>query len=183
VQPVVDLQVLRPTAPAAVRAWTPRHWAVAAAGTVVVALLVGIPTDVIPNPVFGRPVPVTWWSYPVLAVTAVLGGLLAATYVRDPADADADDLDELDRPARTGGVAGLLSFFAVGCPVCNKVVVLALGTVGAREWFEPLQPYLAAASIALMAWALRSRLRAAAAGACAVQRRPARSGTDDRRQP
>ncbi len=135
----------------AVRRYTPRQWRVAAVAAVVVALLVGLPTDVIPNPVFGRPVPVTWWSYPVLVVTALLGGLLAATYVRTD--------DELDRPARTGGIGGLLSFFAVGCPVCNKVVVLALGTVGARRWFEPLQPLLAAVSLVLLVVALRARLR------------------------
>jgi hypothetical protein len=148
------------------RTWTARRWLVAAAASVVVALLVGLPTDVIPNPVFGRPVPVTWWSYPVLVVTALLGGLLAATYVREPGTvtttttttatgSTADD----ERPARRGGVAGLLSFFAVGCPVCNKLVVIALGTVGARQWFEPIQPLLALVSIVLMAIALRTRLR------------------------
>lgn len=155
--------------------WTPRQWWVAFAGAVGTALIVGLPTDVIPNPVFGRPVPVTWWSYPVLVVTAVLGGLLLATYVRpvaaadgdgapalaDPASAVADS--ELDGPTRLGGLGGLLSFFAVGCPVCNKVVVIALGTVGARNWFEPIQPYLAAVSVVLMAIALRSRLRGSVA--------------------
>ncbi len=135
----------------ALRRYTRRQWAIAGVATVAVALLVGLPTDVIPNPVFGRPVPVTWWSYPVLVLTAVLGGLLAATYVRTD--------DDLDRPARTGGVGGLLSFFAVGCPVCNKLVVLALGTVGARRWFEPLQPLLAAASLVLLVVALRARWR------------------------
>lgn len=156
--------------------WTPRHWRTAVLGSFATALLVGLPTDVIPNPVFGRPVPVTWWSYPVLIVTAVLGGLLLATYVRTPSPASTSTTDagvadgpvdggplgqetELDRPARLGGVGGLLSFFAVGCPVCNKVVVIALGTVGARQWFEPIQPYLAVASIVLMAVALRARLR------------------------
>lgn len=135
----------------AIGRFTVHQWTTAAIAAVVVGLLVGLPTDVIPNPVFGRPVPVTWWSYPVLAVTALLGGLLAATYVRTS--------DDLDRPARAGGVGGLLSFFAVGCPVCNKVVVLALGTVGARRWFEPLQPLLAVASIVLLVVALRARLR------------------------
>jgi hypothetical protein len=102
----------------------------------------------------------------VLVVTALLGGLLAATYVREPGTvtttttttatgSTADD----ERPARRGGVAGLLSFFAVGCPVCNKLVVIALGTVGARQWFEPIQPLLALVSIVLMAIALRTRLR------------------------
>ena len=120
----------------------------------------GLPTDVIPNPVFGRPVDVTWWSYPVLVVTGLPGGLLAATYVRDDRFMAGDELTDADqRVARNGGFGGLLSFFAVGCPVCNKLVVIALGTVGAREWFEPIQPLLAVGSIVLMVVALRSRLR------------------------
>ncbi|HAP75953.1 MAG TPA: hypothetical protein DCR14_07720 [Acidimicrobiaceae bacterium] len=158
---------------AALQQFSRRRWLMAVAGAIGTALVVGLPTDVIPNPVFGRPVPVTWWSYPVLAITAILGGLLLATYVREPADmGNPDDqphsLDLAEqRDARRGGAAGLLSFFAVGCPVCNKLVVIALGTVGAREWFEPIQPYLAALSIVLMAWALRSRLRYA--NACPVR--------------
>lgn len=139
---------------ASLRNWSPRRWVVAVLAAVVVALLVGLPTDVIPNPVFGRPVPVTWWSYPTLAITAMLGGLLAATYVRERTPTTG-----ADRPARRGGIAGMLAFFAVGCPVCNKIVVLALGTTGAMRWFPPLQHLLAVASIVLMAIALRGRLR------------------------
>ncbi len=71
--------------------WSLRRWTAAAVAAVVVALLIGLPTDVIPNPVFGRPVPVTWWSYPTLAITAILGGLLAATYVRDTSAPTARD--------------------------------------------------------------------------------------------
>lgn len=135
------------------RTWGRRRWLAAGVAAVVTALVIGIPTDVIPNPVFGRPVPVTRWSVPVLVVTSVLAGLLFATYVRDGRVAE-----QVDRPARAGGVAGLLSFFAVGCPVCNKLVVIALGTTGAMEVFKPLQPLLAVASIGLMALALRRRL-------------------------
>ena len=112
----------------------------------------------IPNPVFGRPVPVTWWSYPTLAITAILGGLLAATYVGDSSTPAAAP-DDIDAPTRNGGIAGLLSFFAVGCPVCNKLVIVALGATGARQWVEPVQPLLAVASVGLLAWALRARLR------------------------
>ena len=159
---------------AAVGAWTSRQWLGAAAGAVVVALLVGLPTDVIPNPVFGRPISVTWWSYPVLGVTALLGGLLIATYIQphspEPGDAD-PPLDPLaERQAKTGGAAGLLSFFAVGCPVCNKIVLLAVGTTGAQQWFEPLQPLLAVLSIALLAYALWSRLTTV--DSCPVPVRP-----------
>ena len=132
---------------AELQSWSPRRWVTAAAAGVIVALLVGLPTDVIPNPVFGRPVPVTWWSYPVLVFTAVLGGILAATYVRDP-----------ELPANTGS-AGAADDERIGCPVCNKLVVIALGTVGARRWFEPIQPLLAGLSLVLLLVALRARLR------------------------
>ena len=145
--------------PTGVRSWGARRWGAAAAGATVTALAIGLPTDVIPNPVFGRPVPVTWWSYPTLAITAILGGLLAATYVRAASGAAVPD--EIDTPTRNGGIAGLLSFFAVGCPVCNKLVIVALAATGARQWFEPVQPLLAVGSIVLLAWALRARLRSA----------------------
>jgi hypothetical protein len=157
---VLELEVTDSTRPSGVgslRRWRARQYLAAGGAGVAIALLIGLPTDVIPNPVFGRPVPVTWWSYPTLIVTAVLGGLLAGTYVRR--DGGATPADEVDTPTRNGGVAGLLSFFAVGCPVCNKLVIVALGTTGARQWFEPIQPLLAVASIVLLAWALRSRLR------------------------
>jgi hypothetical protein len=158
---MLDLQVsdTRPSALDSLRRWTPRQFLVATAAAAAIALLIGLPTDVIPNPVFGRPVPVTWWSYPTLVITAVLGGLLAGTYVRRETPSAAPAIDEIDAPSRNGGIAGLLSFFAVGCPVCNKLVIVALGTTGARQWFEPIQPILAVASIALLAWALRARLR------------------------
>lgn len=146
----------------AIALWSPRRWFAAMAGALVTALVIGLPTDVIPNPVFGRPVAVTSWAYPVLAVTAVLSGLLFATYVRDDT-VEVAVVDEIDTAAKRGTIGGALSYFAVGCPVCNKLVVLALGTVGAREWFEPIQPYLAVVSIVLLTVALRARLRNATA--------------------
>ena len=144
-----------------VRAWGARRWGTAVLGTVAVALLTGLPTVMVPNPVFTRMVPVTGWNRPVWLVTAVLAGLLVATYVgqREPVE---DTDDRLDAPTRHGGAAGLLGYLAIGCPVCNKLVVLALGTSGATSWFAPVQPLLAAASIGLLAWALRARLRTAA---------------------
>lgn len=157
------------------RSWSRRRWAAAAVSAVATALLIGLPTDVIPNPVFGRPVPVTWWSLPVLLVTSVLSGLLLATYVREPDPAPSStaaggsapvELVDLDRTARVGGVGGLLAFFAVGCPVCNKLVLLALGTTGALELFAPVQPILAVGSVLVLAIALRARLRSATA--CAL---------------
>ena len=140
--------------------WTRTRWWFAAAMALVSALVIGLPTDVIPNPVFGRQgTPVEPWAMPVLVVTAVLSGLLFATYFRAGDSVDTDDTEGLDRPSRFGGLGGLLSFFAVGCPICNKVVVIALGTSGALSWFAPVQPYLGVIALGLLAWALRVRLR------------------------
>jgi len=85
--------------------------------------------------------------------------LLFATYLRPGDEVEADDDGGLDRPGRFGGLGGLLAFFAVGCPICNKVVVIALGTSGALTWFAPVQPYLGVVALGLLAWALRVRLR------------------------
>lgn len=150
--------------------WTVRHSLVAAAGSVGAALLIGLPTDVVPNPVFGRAIEVTWWSYPTLAVVSVLSGLLLATYVRDGSVAALPE----DRPARRGLASGALSLFAVGCPVCNKLVLLALGSSGAMTWFAPAQPLLAAVSIVGLAVALRTRWKAQSA--CPLPRRGRASG-------
>jgi hypothetical protein len=53
--------------------------------------------------------------------------------------------------------------FAVGCPICNKLVVAVLGAGGALSYFGPAQPVLGAASIVLLGAALALRLRALAA--------------------
>lgn len=133
-----------------VAAFSLRQWIVAGAGALATGLLVGLPTDIVPNPFYRRMTPVLWWDYPVWAVTALLAGLVLATYVRRvPVDSSAG--------ATFGG--GLLSFFAVGCPICNKLVVALIGVGGALTFFAPLQPYLAAAGLALLAASLASRLR------------------------
>ncbi len=143
----------RLTALAAFTTWRARQWAVAVAAALGCVVLVGVPTDLIETPLFSRAVPPTWWSYPILAVSALLAGLLVATYVSGPTGVGPRN------DGRWGGFGGALTFFAVGCPVCNKVVLLALGTSGALlQYFGPLQPLLAVGSVALLAWALRQRL-------------------------
>ncbi len=152
------------------RTWSARRWLAAAVAAVGTLLLLGLPSDLVPNPVFGRQIEAPGWALPVLVVTSVLSGLLLATYVREPARGDRAEIEAgdplADRQGRRGALGGLLGLFAVGCPVCNKLVVMALGYTGALRWFEPVQPYLAVGAIALLAWALRARLRGEAV--CAV---------------
>lgn len=146
------------------RHWPSRRWLVAACAAALVAVVVGLPTDVIPNPLASREVPVTWWSYPALATTALLGGMLTATYLRTRADRDVT--------GRSAG-GGLLSLLAISCPACNKLVVLLVGTSGAMSLWAPLQPLLAIASIVLLGWALYARL--AAERSCRVPNPPSAS--------
>ena len=135
-----------------IRTWPTSRWLVAAGTAVLTVLIVGVPTVLVPNPWFGRTVPPTWWAWPVLLVTAALSGLVTATYVRAPASS------AVDSSSRSGLVGGFLAYLAVGCPVCNKVALLALGSAGALQWFAPLQPVLALAGVGLLAYALRRRL-------------------------
>lgn len=132
------------------RAFSRRQWLVAAGAAAATALLTGLPTDIFPNPFYRRMTPILWWDYPVWAATAILAGLVIATYVR-----------RVPVGASGGGVlgGGILSFFAVGCPICNKLVVALVGVGGALSLFAPVQPYLAAAGLALLAVSLVVRLR------------------------
>jgi len=127
----------------------PTQWLVAFLGGLTTFLALGLPTDVIDNPVFGRAIDETPWAMPVLLVTSVLAGLLLGTYV---------NAQPFDRAAISGSFGGLLAYFAIGCPVCNKLVLLALGTTGAVNYFEPVQPYLAALGIVALAYAFHKRV-------------------------
>jgi hypothetical protein len=113
------------------RGWPPRRRLIAVGATALDAVAAGVPSDVIANPLAHREVPATWWSYPALAATALLGGMVTATYVRTRAGRDVT--------GRSAG-GGLLSLLAIGCPACNKLVVLLVGTSGALHLWAPVQP-------------------------------------------
>jgi hypothetical protein len=131
--------------------WTARRWLAAAGVALLTFVALGLSTALIPNPVFGRSIPPTDWSMEVLIITSILTGLLTATYVSTGAASQGLD--------RKGTVGALLAYFAIGCPVCNKLVLIALGTTGAVQFFAPVQPYLAIAGVVVLAWALWVRLR------------------------
>ena len=104
-------------------------------------------TGIIQTDFYHRMTPVLWWNYPVWVMSSILSGALVATYVRDP--------DVVIPPTQRGSTfaGNVLSLFAVGCPICNKLVVIAIGVSGALNWFAPIQPILALASLTLLAYA------------------------------
>jgi hypothetical protein len=151
---------------AAFLTWSVRRWVVAAAVGAGTYLFFGLTTAVLANPVFGRSIPPTPWSGNVLVATAILTGLLTATYVRNdgpaPIRLQAAGVTRVtpgERTARAGMVGSLLAYLAIGCPVCNKLALILLGTTGAVNVFAPIQPYLGAIGLALLAVALVVRLR------------------------
>lgn len=129
-----------------------RPFIVGAGTAIASALLMGIPTDVVPNSYFTRMTPVRPQDYVFLSITALLIGLVAASYTIP--------LPRSGAPAGKVTAAGLLSYLAVGCPACNKVVLLLLGTSGALTYWAPLQPLIALASILLLTTTLWFRIRA-----------------------
>ncbi len=136
--------------------------ALGAAAAIGFALFTAVLTALIDSPFLVRKIDPEWWVWPSLIVTSLLGGALVTlslpvdtTEMAARLDADAS----LDTADKRGAWGAGLSFLAVGCPVCNKIVLLAVGSSGALRWFAPIQPYLAVGSIVLLVWALVYRLR------------------------
>ncbi|MGV0869812.1 hypothetical protein [Corynebacterium kalidii] len=134
--------------------WPARRWLTAVGTALVTVLVTAVPTAMIPTPYFTRDVPTTPWAWPVLLVTSLLVGMVTATYV-----ARKDVRPSKDRSSRLGAVGAVTTFFAVGCPVCNKLVLLALGYTGAMQYFAPVQPVLALLAVVVLVWALVTRVR------------------------
>jgi len=139
---------------------SPRTWLRAIPIAAVAALLIAIPSDLIDNRVFGRPVPPRPIDYVILTITAGLIGLILA--IRAP-ESQATETQE----RRMLG-SGFLSFLAVGCPVCNQAVVALVGTSGALSWWAPVQPVVGMFAVALLVWTLRQRLHTYQLTACPI---------------
>lgn len=145
------------------RMWTPRQVTAAVTSAAAVAVVIGIATVLIPNPIFARDIEPVWWNYPIWILTSVLMGMLIATYIgpsrsSTPITDDHDDAQQ-KRSSKLGLTGTVLAWFAVGCPVCNKIALMALGYSGAITYFTPVQPFLAGAAVIFSAIALVIRLK------------------------
>ena len=127
---------------------------------VIAAVLIAVPSDLIDTPFFGRPVEVRTIDYVILAITAALIGLIFAIRVPE------SEASETQGTRTVWG--GFVSFLAVGCPVCNQLVVGLVGTSGALSWWAPVQPVVGLIAGGLLVWTLRYRLRTYQLEACPV---------------
>lgn len=113
-------------------------------------MVIAVPTDVLDTPWFTREIAVRWWEYPTLGAVAILTALWVGITPRTGGPSGG---------SAVGGVT--LATFAIGCPVCNKLVLAAVGYTGALGIWAPMQPILAVVSVALMAglvwWRWRQR--------------------------
>lgn len=138
-----------------------RFWPAAVSATLLSLLILGIPSAVIPNPLFIRMLPTDAVNVAVWLLSAPLAGLIIATYVAKPhLSGFTAGGDRGFVPASAGGVA---AYLAIACPICNKIIVAVLGVSGALNVIAPLQPLIGVASIAMLAatlvWRLRQRSR------------------------
>ena len=144
----------------------PATWPRAALFALVAAAVIAIPSDLIDTPLFGRPVETRWIDYVILVVTAGLIGLILAIRP-DPSDPDVS-ADARSRDDTRTIWGGFVSFLAVGCPVCNQVVVALVGTSGALAWWAPVQPVIGLLAVSLLVYTLRKRLQTFRLVACPV---------------
>lgn len=134
-----------------------RFWLAAIALTVVALVLLGVPTAVVPNPFFTRMTPTQPLDVVFWLSSSVLMGLTFATFVARPRDAVVDPHGGMGGAPTS--LAGIGAFLAIGCPICNKIVVGLLGVSGALTVFAPIQPLIGFTSVVLLGGTLAYRLR------------------------
>jgi hypothetical protein len=151
--------------------------------TLVTLASFGLVAAIIPNPVFGRGVPVEPFAVVVWLASAPLIGMVMASYFAPVPPSGPLLLANGEEPSTgklsasrggttLGSIGGFAAFLAIGCPTCNKIALLLLGASGATSVFAPIQPLIGAASLAMLAGTLVWRLRVRArGGACATPQR------------
>ena len=141
--------------------YTPKAWIITALAAAIGLVVIGLPTAIYDNPFFVRMTPVRPQDYVIWVVSSVLIGLTVGSYFAGGPKAGEEKI-------LSGGV---LSVLAVGCPICNKPVVLLLGTSGALTFFAPVQLYIGVVSVLLLGWTLLLRVKALA-DTCSVSQVP-----------
>jgi uncharacterized membrane protein (Fun14 family) len=97
------------------------------------------------NPLFMRMTPTGGFEITLLLLQSALAGI----YVGIP---------RISCGKRTAGAGAIIGFLGIACPVCNKVLVLLIGSALLLEYFEPVRLYVALAGVGLLAAAVWIKL-------------------------
>jgi hypothetical protein len=122
----------------------PNPWSKAFRGVAVAVVMfvaLGTLAALWSNPLFMRMTPVSGFEIALLLLQSILAGV----YVGLPSNQCGQ---------RTAGFGAIIGFLGIACPVCNKVLVLLVGTTMLLEYFEPMRLYVALGGVALLAVAV-----------------------------
>ena len=97
------------------------------------------------NPLFMRMTPAGGFEITLLLLQSVLAGVYLG-------------LPQSSCGKRTAGAGAIIGFLGIACPVCNKILVLLIGSALLLEYFEPVRLYVALAGAALLALAVGLKL-------------------------
>lgn len=97
------------------------------------------------NPFFTRMTPAGGLEIALLFLQSVLAGVYMAL-PRSPCG------------KRTAGTGAIIGFLGIACPVCNKLLVLIVGSALLLEYFEPMRLYVALGGAALLGLAVWLKL-------------------------
>jgi hypothetical protein len=140
--------------PIQLQMFTRRQWRVAGWAYVGSLLVMGVLGETLPIASIGRGVPVEWWNYVTLAISPVLIGLIAATFVPDR-----QPKSSRRRGAAGAGVGGAIGTLAMACPVCNPIAIPLFGTAGALSFLAPERGLISLLSVVVLAVTLALRFR------------------------
>lgn len=131
------------------------------AASIIIFLGSGIVTAIIPNSIFIRMIPTSIFDYIFLVLTSVLAGSWISIHFYQRTS-------QTGYKSALGGCIG--GFFAFGCPICNKLILLVLGVSGALTFFDPLRIPLGILSVGLLSYAIYLKIKSNKCKKCSYKR-------------
>ncbi len=108
------------------------------------ALVLGIPTALIPNPFYHRMLPLTGLDYFFWIATSALIAANIVVFV----------CRQTQKQSKLAWGGGIVGFFSFACPICNLVLMSIFGSTVLLTVLEPLRPWLGMLSIGMLSVSL-----------------------------
>lgn len=119
--------------------------------TIILVLVMGIPTALVPNPLFKRMIDTSILDYLFLFSVSILLGTFISIGLYKRKSAGKEDY--------IAGGGGILGIFAFACPLCNVLLASLFGSVLISSFFLPLRLWIGLLSIAILSFAISQKLK------------------------